>query len=102
MVGCNPTSTHPVGMVRLILHDFKLTILLLGLFRPYAAGMVGLPPHPTQLPNLDKTITPRIGKSNDDPLRSASIAPFLGVEHVIANLAGQRSLQERLPASVDS
>jgi len=42
--------------------------------------------------NLVKTITPGIGKSNDDPLESAGIARFLGVEHVVANLAGPTSV----------
>ena len=37
--------------------------------------------------NLVKTITQGIGKSNDDPLESAGIVGFLGVEHVVANLA---------------
>ena len=42
--------------------------------------------------SLVKTITPEIGKSNDDPLESAGIARFLGVEHVVANLAGPTSI----------
>ncbi len=42
--------------------------------------------------NFVKTITPGIGKSNDDLLESAGIARFLGVEHVVANLAGPTSV----------
>ena len=42
--------------------------------------------------SLVKTITPGIGKSNEDPLESARIARFLGVEHVVANLAGPTSV----------
>jgi len=42
--------------------------------------------------SLVKTITPGIGKSNDDPLESVGIARFVGVEHVVANLASPTSV----------